>query len=297
MKEDPPVISIVIVSGYSGAGKTVALRALEDNGFFCIDNLPIGLIGAFLTSVSEGHTNRRVGIGVDIREKQWIREADSIIAGLRREYPIEILFLESERDVLVRRFRETRRPHPLMAANGILDLNDAIDEEEKQLAVLRGAAERVIDTSALSPHQLRNLVTSLYGGREGESCQFTLSVISFGFKYGTPSNLDLLFDVRFLPNPYFVPEMRRLTGAHKTLIEYVLGQPDTIEYFARLFPLIDFLVPRYMREGKTYLTIGIGCTGGRHRSPVIAEELAKYVRSAHALNLSVTHRDMETRSL
>jgi UPF0042 nucleotide-binding protein len=289
------ISSIIIVSGYSGAGKTVALRALEDNGFFCIDNLPIGLIGAFLTSVAKGHVGRRIGIGVDIRGKQWIQDAGEIIARLRSEYPLEILFLEAEREVLIRRFQETRRPHPLMAANGIINLNDAIDEEEKQLAALRSEAERIVDTSELSPHQLRNFIVSLYGEQRDERCKFSITIISFGFKYGTPSNLDLLFDVRFLPNPYFIPELRALTGTHKELIRYVLEQNDTIEYFSRLFPLIDFLVPRYIRERKTYLTIGIGCTGGRHRSPVIAEEVGKYIRSSHEVTLKVIHRDMENK--
>lgn len=287
-------ISVVIISGYSGAGKTVALRALEDSGYFCLDNLPLALIGSFLASVAEGRTNRRIGIGVDIREKEWMSDAETILTKLRSFYPIEIIFLEAEREVLVRRFRETRRPHPLMSANGILDLDDAIDEEGRHLKVLRDRAERIIDTSTLSPHQLRSLISSYYGNREPGSCQISVSITSFGFKYGTPSNLDLLFDVRFLPNPYFDPELRNLTGRHKPLIDYVMKQPDTKGFFETLYPLIDYLIPRYLKEGKTYLTIGIGCTGGRHRSPVIAEQLARHIKKAHGLRASMMHRDMET---
>lgn len=294
MAEKKPAVSVVIISGYSGAGKTVALRALEDSGYFCLDNLPLALIGSFLASVSEGRTNRRIGIGVDIREKEWMSDAEEILTRLRGLYPVEIIFLEAEREVLVRRFRETRRPHPLMSANGILDLDDAINEEGRHLQVLRDRAERIVDTSTLSPHQLRSMITSLYGGREPGSCQISVSITSFGFKYGTPSNLDLLFDVRFLPNPYFVSELRNLTGRHKSLIDYVLKQPDTKGFFETLYPLIDYLIPRYLKEGKTYLTIGIGCTGGRHRSPVIAEQLARHIKKTHGLRASMMHRDMET---
>lgn len=297
MSKKTPVITVIIISGYSGAGKTVALRALEDSGYFCIDNLPLALIGSFLASVSESHTSRRIGIGVDIREKEWMSDADTILNQLRHEYPVEILFLESEREVLVRRFRETRRPHPLMATHGIPDLNDAIDEEGKHLSFLRDRAERILDTSTMSPHQLRSLITSMYGGRESGSSQVSISLISFGFKYGTPSNLDLLFDVRFLPNPYFIPELRPMTGRHQPLIDYVLDQPDSKGFFEHLFPLIDYLLPRYIREGKTYLTIGIGCTGGRHRSPVIVEELARHIKKTHGMAASLMHRDMETHSL
>lgn len=297
MTSNQPVLTVVIISGYSGAGKTVALRALEDSGFFCIDNLPIALIGSFLTSVSEGHTNRRIGIGVDIREKEWMGDAEAILTKLRNEYPVEIIFFEAEPEVLVRRFRETRRPHPLMSAHGILDLNDAIEEEGRHLSMLRSRAERIIDTSTLSPHQLRALITSFYGGRDAGGCPVNVSIMSFGFKYGTPSNLDLLFDVRFLPNPYFIPELRNLTGRHKPLIDYVMGQDDTKGFFAHLFPLIDYLIPRYRKEGKIYLTIGVGCTGGRHRSPVIAEHLARHVEKNHALTATIMHRDMETRKI
>ena len=293
MPDDNRPISVVIVSGYSGAGKTVALRALEDVGYFCIDNLPIALIGAFLKTVSEASIGGRIGIGVDIREKVFLDDAERQLAELRSTLPIEIVFLEAELDVLLRRFKETRRPHPLMNSPELADLSSAIEEEVKQLEALRNAADRILDTSSYTPHQLRHLITLQYGQDLGER-QMSVTVVSFGFKYGTPVGLDLLFDVRFLPNPYFIPALRPLTGRHRELIEYVTSQADTSAFLGHVLPMLDFLVPRYIKEGKTYLSIGIGCTGGRHRSPVIADRIFTHLESMQSLAVNMNHRDMET---
>ncbi len=286
-------ISVVIISGYSGAGKTVALRALEDIGYFCIDNLPVALIGSFLATASEAHIGGRIGIGVDIREKALLGDAERQIEELRRQLPIEIVFLEAEPEVLIRRFKETRRPHPLMNTPELADLSIAIEREGNQLSALRGAADRIIDTSLYSPHQLRQLIISYYG-KDTVDRQMSITVVSFGFKYGTPPGLDLLFDVRFLPNPYFIPELKALTGRHRELIDFVMGQADTSAFLGHMLPMLDFLIPRYVREGKSYLTIGVGCTGGRHRSPVIADRVASHLESTQTLGVNVHHRDLET---
>lgn len=293
MPDDKRPINVVIVSGYSGAGKTVALRALEDVGYFCIDNLPISLIGSFLSTASDADISRKIGIGVDIREKVFQGDAEKQLAELRKHLTIEIVFLEAETDVLVRRFKETRRPHPLMTTHGGIDLDSSIAEEIKQLGTLRDAADSIIDTSSYSLHQLRHLITSRYS-REVSDRQMNITVVSFGFKYGVPSGLDLLFDVRFLPNPYFVQELKALTGRHRELIDFVMGQEDTTAFLEHVLPLLSFLVPRYIREGKTYLSIGVGCTGGRHRSPVVAERIVSHLEGSLMFTVNINHRDMET---
>ncbi len=287
-------ISVVIISGYSGAGKTVALRAFEDIGYFCIDNLPVALIASFLATASEAYFGGRIGIGVDIREKALLSDAERQIAELRRRLPIEIVFLEAEPEVLICRFKETRRPHPLMNNTELADLSMAIEKEGNQLSALRDAADKIIDTSSYSPHQLRQLIISYYG-KDAVDRKMSITVMSFGFKYGTPPGLDLLFDVRFLPNPYFIPELKALTGLNREVIDFVMGQADTSAFLGHSLPMLDFLIPRYIREGKSYLTIGVGCTGGRHRSPVIAGRVASHLESTQTLGVNVHHRDLETR--
>jgi UPF0042 nucleotide-binding protein len=285
-------IKVVIVSGLSGAGKTVALRALEDSGFFCIDNLPVTLIEPFLTAIKTGGGVTRVGIGVDIREKEFLSEAYRIVSDLRAHYAVEILFLEAEKEVMVRRYKETRRPHPMLSLTGEMNVEKAIEEERAILAAMRDAADRIVDTSHFSPHQLRHYMLTSYGA-DGPVSGMTLSLISFGFKFGVPQNLDLLFDVRFLPNPYFIPELKALTGTDAPVHEFVMATEESREFLCHIYSLLDFLVPRYVKEGRTYLVVGIGCTGGRHRSPVIAEELGRYLKDKHALTAHILHRDME----
>ncbi|MCI0469421.1 MAG: RNase adapter RapZ [Nitrospirae bacterium] len=283
-------LRVVIISGLSGAGKTVAIRALEDCGYFCIDNLPATLVETFLSTITSDSNISKIGIGIDIREKEFLKHVYPAVSHLKEKYDTEILFFEAEKEVVLRRYKETRRPHP-MAATGGVDIEDAIDKEREMLSVIREAADRIIDTSIFTPHQLRHQMTSSYGGlRSSEG--LILTIISFGFKFGAPQNLDLLFDARFLPNPYFVPELKALKGTDKVVADYVLKNSESEEFMSHLFSFIDFLLPHYIKEGRAYLSVGIGCTGGRHRSPAIVEELTRHIRQGHAIDAVVIHRDM-----
>jgi UPF0042 nucleotide-binding protein len=285
-------LGVVIVSGLSGAGKTVALRALEDTGFFCIDNLPVTLIESFLSTIKSRVNSQNVGIGVDIREKTFLGEAYRIISSLKERYSIEILFLEAEKEVMIRRFKETRRPHPMITSKVAADIEEAIDKEKGQLSVLRESADKIVDTSNYTPHQLRQLIISSYGHTDSKK-GLNITLISFGYKFGTPQSADLLFDVRFLPNPFFVTELRQLNGLDKKVAGYVLASSDTWELLTRLNNLLDFLIPRYVKEGRSYLIAGVGCTGGKHRSPVIVQELARNIKEHHGIEVEIVHRDIE----
>ncbi|NCO67592.1 MAG: RNase adapter RapZ [Nitrospirae bacterium] len=277
--------TIVIITGLSGSGKTIALRALEDSGFFCVDNLPVALIDLFVSIVSKDRELKKIGIGIDIREKGFLSEIGNVLKTLRNKYRTEILFLEAEKDILLRRFKETRRPH-LLGGN----IEDAIQIEKERLSLLKEEADRIVDTSSYTPHQLRQFVTSLYRGQKGKKLM-TVVLISFGFKFGAPQNIDLLFDVRFLPNPNFVPELKALKGTDKRVSDYVLKKQVTKAFLHKMKELIDFLIPLYIKEGRSYLTIGIGCTGGNHRSPAIVEKLQGYLKK-HPIDLSIVHRDI-----
>ena len=258
-------LRVIIISGLSGAGKTVALRALEDSGYFCIDNLPVTLIESFLSTIDSGSLSH-IGISVDIRDKSFLRDAYRILTSLQESHFVEILFFEADRDVMIRRFKETRRPHPMMSIKRGISLEEAVEEEKLQLAVLRESADKIVDTSRYTPHQLRYMVISSYG-RSDSVQKLEVALISFGYKYGIPQNADLLFDVRFLPNPYFIPSLKPFTGLNKEVSDFVLSNVDSMELMERLENLFDFLIPRYIAEGRAYLSIGIGCTGGMHRSP------------------------------
>jgi len=277
--------TIVIITGLSGSGKTIALRALEDSGFFCVDNLPVALIDLFVSIVSKDRELKKIGIGIDIREKGFLSEIGNVLKTLRNKYRTEILFLEAEKDILLRRFKETRRPH-LLGGN----IEDAIQIEKERLSLLKEEADRIVDTSSYTPHQQRQFVTSLYRGQKGKKLM-TVVLISFGFKFGAPQNIDLLFDVRFLPNPNFVPELKALKGTDKRVSDYVLKKQVTKAFLHKMKELIDFLIPLYIKEGRSYLTIGIGCTGGNHRSPAIVEKLQGYLKK-HPIDLSIVHRDI-----
>jgi len=285
-------IKIVIVSGLSGAGKTVALRALEDIGYFCIDNLPVTLIEPFLSTIKTEKNIEKIGIGVDIREKAFLSDTYNILSSLKGRYRIEILFLEAERDVMLRRYKETRRPHPMLSIRGEMSMEAAVEEERVLLSVIRDASDKIIDTSNYTPHQLRYLITSMYGNVV-ETQAINISLISFGYKFGVPQNVDLLFDVRFLPNPYFIPELKPLKGTDSVVYDFVMKNNETKEFLGHITRLIDFLLPHYIGEGRTYLVMGIGCTGGRHRSPAIVEDVSKYIKERHNLKPNVIHRDME----
>jgi UPF0042 nucleotide-binding protein len=277
-------LHIVVVTGMSGAGRTSALRVLEDLGFFCVDNLPPKLAPAVVREI--GGELPRIGFGVDVRTGRFLEGAgpalDELIA---MGHDVEVLFLDCADDALVRRYSETRRPHPL-APGG--DVMEAISRERERLATLRVRARRVIDTSLLSVHDLKKLLVEQIA-QAGEKPPMRVRIVSFGFKYGLPVDADLVFDVRYLPNPHFVPELKPLTGLDAPVADYVLAAPETKELLEDVEHLLARTLPRYEREGKAYLTIAIGCTGGRHRSVAIAEALGKALRTGRAVN--VAHRD------
>jgi len=276
---------IVIITGLSGSGKTIALRALEDSDFFCVDNLPVALIESFVSIISRDTDIRKIGIGIDIREKGFLSEILGVLKNLRNQYHTEILFLEAEEDVLLRRFKETRRPHPLGG-----NIEKAIQIEKERLSLLSENADRIIDTSSFTPHQLRQFITSLYKIQKTRTAM-TVVLISFGFKFGAPQNADLLFDVRFMPNPNFVPKLKKLKGTDKRISDFVCKKPEAKLFLEKVKDLMDFLIPLYIKEGKSYLTVGVGCTGGNHRSPAIVEKLKIYLKR-HPIDLHIVHRDL-----
>ncbi len=284
-KADSRHLLTIILTGLSGAGKTVALNAFEDSGFFCVDNLPSTLIQTLVKLGNRTPTISKIAIGVDIRERKFLTDFTDTISSLRKKHKIEILYLKASDEALIRRFKESRRPHPL----GYKDLTRALHKEAKLLDPIRQEADEIIDTSALNPHELRKLITEsfLKEGPKG----MTMRLMSFGYKYGIPLEADLLFDVRFLPNPYFIEKLKPLPGTSTKVKKFVLEQKDTGDFLDKFKPLLDHIIPLYRKEGRSYLTLGIGCTGGRHRSPAIIEEISHYL-SKHKIKISVTHRDL-----
>lgn len=278
----------IILTGLSGSGKSVALNAFEDSGFFCVDNLPTTLIGQFIELCDKTPAIKKVAIGIDIRERRFMINFYDVISGIRKSHKIEVLFLEAKDDVLMRRFKETRRPHPL----GDKDIRRALRKEAELLSGIRQIADRVIDTSSLNPHQLREIITMEYSEKGSKKTNITL--ISFGYKYGIPLESDLLFDVRFLPNPNFIEELKRFSGRSKRIKDFLLSQKDTKQFLNELYTMLEHLIPLYIREGRSHLTVGIGCTGGRHRSPAIIEEVRDFLKTK-GLDVSVIHRDLQER--
>jgi len=276
---------VLIITGLSGSGKTVALRSVEDADFFSVDNLPVSLINSLITKISGQAGTKNIAIGVDIREKEFLSDIDRVLKAIRSKNQVEILFLEADTDILIRRFKETRRPHPLGG-----EIEDAIVSEQKILAPLKRNADRIIDTSSLSPHQLRKLISSMFASTK-EQKDLAVSLISFGFKYGIPQNIDLLFDVRFLPNPYFIPSLKDLNGTNKQVANFIFQYAETKEFIEKIKDLLNFLVPLYIREGKSYLSIAFGCTGGMHRSPALVEEIAGLIKKKN-IGLNIIHRDI-----
>ncbi|MBI4843816.1 MAG: RNase adapter RapZ [Nitrospirae bacterium] len=275
----------VLLTGLSGAGKTVALNALEDSGFFCVDNLPVTLIKTFINLCSKTPGISKVAIGVDIRGGKFLSDFSNIIPALKKKYRMDVVFLEAAEESLLSRFKETRRPHPL----GLKDIKKAAQKEKAMLSPIIKEADRIIDTSKLTPHQLREFIISTHIGETGKKMAITL--ISFGYKYGIPLEADLLFDVRFLPNPFFVKELKKYPGTSSKIKNYVMKKEETKKFLNKLYPFLKSILPLYVKEGKSYLTIGIGCTGGMHRSPVIAEDLKNTLKK-QKLNVSVIHRDL-----
>ncbi|MGI5838083.1 MAG: RNase adapter RapZ [bacterium] len=281
-------MKFVIITGLSGAGRTQAVRALEDLGFFCVDNLPPTLIPKFaeLCAQSEGKI-AKIALVIDIRGGQFFGDLFAALEHLEETgFVFQILFLEAADETLVRRFKETRRRHPLAPQGRLLE---GITAERKRLEELRGRAHRIIDTSRLTPNQLRDEVMSLFAA-DAEIDRMGITLVSFGFKYGLPLDADLVLDVRFLPNPHYVESLRPLPGTEAAVREYVTKWPITGRFIEKSFGLLDFLLPNYLSEGKTTLTVAVGCTGGKHRSVVIAEKLAEMLRKK-GYEAAAVHRD------
>lgn len=263
---------LIIVTGVAGSGRATTLRVLEDLGFYCVDNLPVAL-AASVVRLASGHRPpaTRIALGIDPRERLFFPEWPAAFVELEQAgFAPEILFLDAADYVLVRRYSESRRPHPL--AESGQTVIEGIRRERLALAEMRERATRIIDTTATTVHELREIVTAAVMG-SASGGRMAISLVSFGYKYGNPVGLDLVLDVRFIPNPFFVPELRPLTGADARVREYVMAQPQARRFIDESGRLLDFLIPLYRREGKSYLSIGLGCTGGRHRSPVLAREL------------------------
>jgi UPF0042 nucleotide-binding protein len=282
--------SLVILTGLSGSGKTTALRALEDSGYYCVDNLPVVLLEKLLEL--SGHTAgevSRIAAVVDARDARYLPEAPRILGELKAlGIDVTVIFLDASDDSLVRRYSETRRRHPLSGAGGTVQ--DGIAAERQALAGLRAVADEVVDSSTLNVHDLKRLVGKRFTA--GEGARLGVTVVSFGFRYGLPTHADLVLDVRFLPNPYFVPALRSRLGTEPEVRDFVLSQPDAQAFLDRLYDFGGFLLPRYRAEGKSYLTIAIGCTGGKHRSVAIAGELSRRLE-AGGQAARLWHRDLE----
>jgi UPF0042 nucleotide-binding protein len=280
---------IVIVTGLSGSGRSAALKAFEDMGFYCVDNLPLVLLTAFVEFAQRSEEAFRSAIGIDIREKVFTERFPALYGNLKAAgSAIEMLFLDASDQTIVRRFSETRRPHPL--AKGTTPLLDGIRKERAALAEVKKLADRIIETSDYTVHDLRQAVERHYS-QDDVTRPMVITLVTFGYKFGVPYDVDLLFDLRFLPNPHFVPELRALTGEDPAVREYIMERPDSGEFLRRLEEFLEYLLPRYRSEGKSYLTIGFGCTGGRHRSVAISLLVAERLREK-GYEVNVKHRDI-----
>jgi RNase adapter protein RapZ len=284
----PPCKELVIVTGISGAGKASALKAFEDLGFHAVDNLPLELLLEFARLVENSTEIQSAAIVVDVREGQTLDRLPDILKSVRTVLPTRVLFLDAQDSVLVRRYSETRRPHPLRKQETV---SRSIVEERQLLDPIRNVADTLIDTSNFNVHELRAHIQSRFAQGDHRANQLLVSCLSFGFKNGVPLDADLVFDVRFLPNPHFVPEFRKKTGKDPKVAEYVRSFPQTEEFLDRVSDLMLYLLPHYVGEGKSYLTVAFGCTGGQHRSVMMAVEMARRLRSA-GYRVKAIHRDI-----
>jgi len=286
----PKPARFIVLTGLSGSGKSHAIRALEDLGYFCVDNLPTSLIPTLADLVRREGISR-VAIVVDIREKSFLNDFPKVFRKLRGMKGLNpaLIFLEASHETLVRRFSETRRPHPMAPDKSP---SEGIRAERQRMRGIRSMADQIIDTSALTVHQLRQAFAAFSGVARSEKAKLAVNLISFGFKHGLPMDADLVFDVRFLPNPHFVQRLRPKTGRDPEVIKFMEEHAATGELLDRLTDLLKFLVPQYVAEGKSYLTIGIGCTGGRHRSVMVAEKLRKALARLPGSRVRVQHRDI-----
>jgi UPF0042 nucleotide-binding protein len=282
-------LNLVIISGLSGSGKTYALKAFEDAGYFCIDNLPLALLPTFVDLCDQQHSEiTNVALGIDIRERAFFSDFVGILQKIKAwGHAVQLLFLEAREEVLIRRFSESRRPHPLLPHRPVLD---GIRFEKERVAELRRHADRIIDTSDLTVHELGELLAKQFQ-RESSDRRLTISLMTFGYKFGVPYDVDLLFDVRFLKNPFFVPQLKPLPGDDPLVRTFVLTDPEAVSLVEHLEGLLKFLLPLYQRERRSYLTIGIGCTGGRHRSVAVASRLQENL-AALGYDVGLQHRDI-----
>jgi UPF0042 nucleotide-binding protein len=291
---------VVVVTGLSGAGKSTAVAALEDLGYFCVDSLPTAVVPATLSAFAAAGI-RRVAFGIDVRVRRFLDQAASILESLSvpGERDLTVLFLDAADEALLRRFSSTRRPHPLSTSpeagseQGALAVLDGIRIERELLTSLRARASIVLDTTRMSVHDLRREVIAHFGPSAGGAPRLKVRLLSFGFKFGPPVDADMVLDVRFLDNPYFVPELSKLPGTNPQVRDFVLASAGSSEFYELSAKLLEFCLPRFEREGKSYLTVAVGCTGGRHRSVVMAERLAERLREKTGLRIEVVHRDVD----
>ncbi len=279
---------LVILTGLSGSGKSTVLRAFEDMGFYCVDNLPVELIPIFaeLHGAGEGDFSR-AALLVDAREGSHLEKLPALLKHLKKDHPITLVYIEASEDALLRRYSETRRPHPLGKNSPV---RESLARERALMEPIRDLADVVIDSSKFNVHELRQFITERF--KNPDNRPMLLSLVSFGYKYGIPTDADLVFDVRFLPNPHFVPELREFTGQDRKVQRYVNSFPQTKEFLRRLEGLLTYLIPHYIQEGKSYLTIAIGCTGGKHRSVMLGERIAKDLKKK-GFATKVVHRDIQ----
>ena len=282
---------LVIVTGMSGAGKTAALKMLEDMGFYCVDNLPIQLVGKIAELISAGRGERsRAALGIDIRSGESLEELGAVLKEWdQKGFSYEILFLDASDEVLIKRYKETRRSHPLA---GLERIDRGIERERRRVAFLKKKADYILDTSMLLTKELRMELEKIFVSNEDYRSLF-VTVLSFGFKYGIPVDADLVFDVRFLPNPYYVDELKNHTGNEAKVQEFVMGGGLAEEFLKKLYDMVVFLLPHYVEEGKNQLVIAVGCTGGKHRSVTIANQLYERLSSEEDIGLKIEHRDIE----
>ncbi len=278
----------MILTGLSGSGKSTVLKAFEDMGFYCVDNLPVELIPIFaeLHAAGEGDF-ARAALLVDAREGAQLDKLPPLLRHLRKDHPITLVFIDASEDALLRRYSETRRPHPL---GKDFSVRESLHHERALMEPIRKLADVVIDTSQFNVHELRNFVTTRF--KNPGKRPMLVSIVSFGYRFGVPSDADLVFDVRFLPNPHFVPRLRKFTGRDPKVRRYIQSFPQTPEFLRRIEGLLTYLIPHYIREGKSYLTIAFGCTGGKHRSVMLGESVKK-VLDRHGFSTKVIHRDID----
>ncbi len=280
---------LVVITGMSGSGKGSVLRALEDIGYHAVDNLPVDLIPTFADLASDSASGKRAALVVDARDAAGLKKLPAILRKVRQQLPVKLVFLEAADQALMRRFSETRRPHPL--GGGEMPIAQSIASERALLKQVSALADLTIDTSKFNVHELRDFIRQKFSD-DGDQSKILVYVMSFGFRHGLPPDCDLVFDARFLPNPNYIPKFKPLTGRNPAVARYIRSFPQTAEFIKRISELLVYLLPHYVREGKSYLTIGIGCTGGHHRSVMIADDIRKNI-SAAGFQARVTHRDIE----